>query len=253
MAPNVSIVMTVFNGEKYLRDAIRSVLASSFTDLEVIVLDDGSSDRSHEVAFGVAKDDNRVRVIARPHRGRVASLAAAMDLARGEYVGWVDSDDLLMPHALKETVRFLDNQPGVGMVFTDYLEIDAHGKLTAYGKRCRTPYSRHALLQRFMTFHFRLFRRSVYDQAGGMTNAVHLAEDYDFCLRVSEIAKIVRLPTALYRYRRHPDQLSSARRLGQIIAARQAIQRALERRGLTDQFEIHMELRGHFELRRKAV
>jgi len=103
MAATTSIIMTVYNRERYIGAAIESVLASTYRDFQLLVWDDGSTDRSINIVRDYAKRDERVRVIAAEHQGRAPALKAAHELATGKYIGWVDSDDKLAPLALEET------------------------------------------------------------------------------------------------------------------------------------------------------
>src|SRR5579883_2751089 len=107
MSPLISIVITAYNRERYLGQAIESVLQQTFADFELLVWDDGSRDRSVEIAEHYARQDRRVRVMAAAHQGRVAALKAAIAHTTGPYLGWVDSDDWLAPTVLAETVRVL--------------------------------------------------------------------------------------------------------------------------------------------------
>ncbi|WP_265278363.1 hypothetical protein [Nostoc sp. KVJ3] len=83
-------------------------------------------------------------------------------------MGWVDSDDILAPTALEQTISILNNHPKVGLVYTDYQLMDEQGNLHGIGQRCQIPYSKERLLVDFMIFHFRLIRRTVYEQVGGI-------------------------------------------------------------------------------------
>ncbi|HEY9654890.1 MAG TPA: glycosyltransferase, partial [Crinalium sp.] len=254
MAPLISLVMTTYNRERYMGAAIESVLQQTFTNFELLLWDDGSDDRSVAIADSFAQRDQRVRVVAAAHRGRVAALQAAIAHTTGSYLGWVDSDDLLAPTALEQTVRTLNEQPQAGMVYTDYLEMDEQGTVIRYGQRCSIPYSKDRLLLDFMTFHFRLMRRSVFDQVGGINGALDYVEDYDLCLRLSEVTEIRRVREPLYYYRNHTGSASQQWRLEQVLRSRTAIAQALKRRGLADQLAIEVQLpEGHFFLRRKAA
>ena len=102
-----------------------------------------------------------------------------------------------------------------------------------------------------MTFHFRLIRRSVFDQVGGIDESFQCAEDYDLCLRVAELTEVRRIPKPLYFYRIHADSISQSMRIDQIHCARDAVNRALDRRGLSDRFELDLQIRGRFSLRRR--
>jgi glycosyltransferase involved in cell wall biosynthesis len=231
MAIPISIVITAYNREKYLSQAIASVLSQTYRDFELLIWDDGSSDRSLEIARNYAKRDCRIQVVVAEHQGTAAALKAATAKMTGTYLGWVDSDDVLAPTALAETVRILDKYPKVGMVYTDYFVIDESSRIKDYGKRCRIPYSQERLLLDFMTFHFRLIRRCVFNQIGGIDESMVYVEDYDLCLRLSEITKVWHLKKPLYYYRSHESNISKQKRVEQMANAQHAIARAIERRG----------------------
>src|SRR5918998_1386113 len=115
MTTPISIVITTYNRERYLSAAIESILAQTRCDFELLIWDDGSTDRSVEIANAYAKSDRRVRVVAAEHRGQTPSRKAAIAETTGTYIGYVDSDDLLAPTALEETAAVLDAKPGVGL------------------------------------------------------------------------------------------------------------------------------------------
>ncbi len=230
VSPLVSLLITNRNRDRYLATAIKSVLAQTFTDFELIVWDDGSTDRSVEIAQRFAAQDPRVRVMAAPHQGIPRSRTAAIAQLTGRYLGWVDSDDILAPTALAETVAVLKSSPRVGMVYTDYLVMDAESQVTGLGSRCQIPYSREALLNKFITFHFRLLRRSVYDQIGGINLAFPYAYDYDLCLRLSEVTDVYPLKKPLYFYRYYAGNNSHRKTAAQTHWAYCAVEQALNRR-----------------------
>jgi glycosyltransferase involved in cell wall biosynthesis len=251
MQPEISLVMTVYNRERFLSEAIESVLTQTLSDFELVIWDDGSTDSSLEIARSYAEKDNRIRLIEAEHKGRVSSLVSAIAESSAPFLGWVDSDDLLSPTVLEETSAVLAAHPEVGLVYTDYIVIDQDGKARGYGRRCRIPYSKERLLLDLMTFHFRLMRRSVFDQAGGINPSFEMAMDYDLCLRLSEATEARHIRKPLYRYRNHRESLSSSRRVEQMHYAKRAISEALERRGLADQFEVDLQIRGRFSLKRR--
>lgn len=246
-----SLVMTVYNRERYLRTAIESVLRQTKGDFELLVWDDGSTDGSVEIACDGAQRDKRVRVVAAQHQGQTRSLKAAIAQTTGDYIGWVDSDDALAPTALEETTAVLDASPEVGLVYTDYMVIDEHGKVRGCGQRCRLPYSKERLLIDFMIFHFRLMRRSVYDQVGGIDETFERAQDYDLCLRLSEVTQVQQVKKPLYYYRHYPENVSHQQRVHQIMCSAEAVKRAIKRRGLSDLFELDVQIVSRFSLRPK--
>ena len=249
--PAISLLVTVYNRAKFVAAAIGSILRQTRRDFEVIVWNDASTDDSLEVARRAAGDDPRVKIIHAEHQGFSKSLNAAAKHATGKYFGWVDSDDALMPTALEETTAILDREPNVGMVYTDYLAMDEDGRVRGAGKRTAIPFSKDRLLVDFMTFHFRLMRREWFDRAGGIDESFETAQDYDLCLKLSELTEIRHLARPLYLYRVHPDTVSAGRRLEQIMASQEAIRRALARRGLDKEMEIDVEIVGKFRLKPK--
>jgi len=103
-----------------------------------------------------------------------------------------------------------------------------------------------------MTFHFRLFRRQAFQLAGGIDLSFQVAVDYDLCLRLSEVTQVFHLAKPLYYYRNHLHSLSYEQRVEQILASKEAISRALVRRGLSEHYEIDVQIVGHYYLLRKG-
>ena len=252
MTPAISIIIPAYNRAEHVGAAVASVLAQTRGDFEAVVWDDGSTDGTIDAARKAAGGDPRIRVIAGEHGGASASINAGARVATGKYLGTLDSDDQLEPTALEETAAVLDARPDVGMVYTNYQTMDLAGRVIGPGSRTKIPYSKDRLLIDFMTFHFRLMRREVFDAVGGMDSTLDSAEDYDLCLKISEMTQIAHVPTPLYRYRVHKGSVSSEQRLRQIMSAKEAIARALKRRGLDVEYDIEVELVGRFSLRRKG-
>lgn len=248
---SVSIVITVYNRERYLSKAIESILAQTKKDFELLIWDDGSIDSSVEIAKSYAKNDPRIRVVSARHQGQGHALKAAIAATTGDYFGQVDSDDFLAPTALEETAALLDSHPEVGLVYTDYIVIDELGRIKGKGRRCQIPYSKEQLLVDFMIFHFRLIRRSVYDQVGGINEAFESVEDYELCLRLSEVTEILQIKKPLYYYRKHNDSLSHHKQIEQILLSHKASSESLERRGLSNRFEVKLQIAGKFLLQEK--
>ena len=234
MAVPISIIITTYNRDRYLGGAIESVLSQTQGDFELLIWDDGSTDNSLAIAHDYATRDQRIRVVGAKHQGRGISLKEAIAQTHGTYIGWVDSDDLLAPTALAETATVLDTQPEVGMVYTSYFGIDEQGRIATYGYRSIIPYSKEELLHQFMTFHFRLIRRSVYEQAGGINESFEFVEDYELCLRLSEITEVQHVNKPLYYYRTHSESISNQEQIEQARRARRAAQAAYRRRYKTD-------------------
>lgn len=241
--------MPVFNRERFVAQAVRSVLAQPEADLELLVCDDGSGDGSVSAAREAIGGDRRATLHAWEHQGLTHTLARAHELAKGDLLGWVDSDDVLHAGAVARCVRALTEHPQAGMVYTHHDMIDERGKSLGVGARCAIAYSPQRLLVDFMTFHFRLFRRGAFEQCGGINTQMSVAQDYDLCLRMSEVAQIVCVPSVLYSYRTSSDSISNAKRLEQIEASAGAVRRALQRRGMAEKVELSVDIVARFSIR----
>jgi len=237
--PKVSIVIPCYNRERYLGLAVQSALNQTYTDFELIIVDDGSTDASLQIAKQFAREDSRIKVlVSEKNQGVAFALKTGFDAAKGEFVGQVDSDDLLEPLALELTVQTLEDDPGLGMVYTNYLDIDSEGNKLRVGSRCSIPYSRQRLLSHFMTFHFRLIRKSIYIKSGGINTKFQTSEDYDLCLRISEIARIGKVNDFLYLYRCHSNSLTASPSIQEFSFTCKAVNEALQRRGLAGTHKI---------------
>ena len=247
----VSIIMTVYNRQQYLDRAIESVLNSNYDNLELIIWDDGSEDESVQVANKYALQDTRIKLIVAPHQGRYVSLQRAVRVSSGSYLGLVDSDDLISEDAISTTANYLDKHSHIGMVYTNCLLIDSEDRVLGLDRRSSIPYSFHRLLIDFMTFHFRLLRRSIYFGVGGFKARYESAEDYDLCLRISEVTQIAKISQPLYYYRCHKDSFSGSQSLKQAYCSELAVREALVRRGLADKIELKVRAKPKFFLQRK--
>lgn len=238
--------MTVRDGAAYLAQALSSLRAQTFTEWELVVRDDGSTDDTLAIARSFADTDPRIRIIAGPNVGRRAALVEAHAHARGPTLAWLDADDWLAPDALSRSQWALTTSR-CDLVYTDHIIVGTNGEQRGLGRRARVPYSSHRLLLDFMTFHFRLFTRDIFERAGGIAPDREIAIDYDLCLRISELGRIHHLAEPLYFYRQHAEQMSTRRRAEQIAASAAAIRAALVRRRLPYELGLD-EARGRFHL-----
>jgi len=239
--PRVSIVMPVYNGERFIAESVRSVLASELADLELLVLDDGSTDGSVAAAYEASGGDARVRVISLPHGGVAAARNAGLRAARAPLIANLDADDVMLPHRLPKQVAFLDAHPDYVAVGSRALVIDARGVPKRVGVRLFT----HEEIDRAhmegrggavwnptMTF-----RKDVALRVGGYLDGLHTTgEDHDLWLRMAEVGKLANLPDVLIRYRIHDRNvsLSAADRERRLAVTLETLGRAFVRRGITD-------------------
>jgi glycosyltransferase involved in cell wall biosynthesis len=239
MTSKVFLVMTVYNRQNYLPQALDSILGQTYPYWQLTIWDDGSTDSSIEIARKYAEQDPRIQFIEAPHTGRQHALRSAIaSHPNYDYLAWIDSDDYVAPETLAKTVAVLDQHSQAGMVYTNHWIVDEQGKVLGLGARCQIPYSPNRLLIDFMTFHFRLIRREIYDLVGGIDLEFPQAQDYDICLKISEVTTIAHLRQPLYYYRSHPDTISQVQRSKQIERSGTAIRNALVRRGLADRYRL---------------
>ena len=248
--PKVSIIIPAYNREQYVGIAIKSVLDQTYRNLELIIVDDGSTDGTLAIAKQFALEDDRVRILSEPvNKGAAYALKAGFDVARGTYVGQVDSDDILEAQALELTAMVLDDNQDCGMVYTNYIDIDKNGQKMRPGRRCSIPYSKERLLIDFMTFHFRLLRVTVYNEVGGFNSEFNRLEDYDLCLRISEVTTVRKIDDYLYLYRLHPESLKvTMPDIERVELCKKAINQALKRRKLDETYRLKVSLNPTFWL-----
>lgn len=222
LRPALSVAMSVYNGERFLAAAIESVLGQSFGDFEFLIIDDGSSDSSRAICESYAARDPRLRVIARPNRGLVASLNQLLDEAQAPLVARMDADDICLPDRFERQIAFLAAHPDYGVVgslTTDIDEQDQPYPLTT----AEHPLTHEAFLARIesrgplLAHPTVMYRRAVVLEAGGYHAAFRHCEDYDLWLRLAHRTRITNLPQRLLRYRHYAGQVSNRHALEQQI------------------------------------
>ncbi|QIL19269.1 glycosyltransferase [Thermomonas sp. HDW16] len=248
----ISIATPVYNTARFLPAALDSLLSQDHSRWECLLWDDGSSDGSREIAADYARHDPRFRLLGDgDNHGNPRALALSLMQARGDFVGVLDSDDMLEADALSSMLTFMRADPRLGMAYSQYIEIDEDGRELGPGRRFHTPYSAHRLLLDFMTYQFRLIRVAAYRAVGGYDGTLDESADYDLCLRLSEQVAIAHLPRPLYRYRIRPDSVSGGQRLRQVRTTFDAAQRAVQRRGMQRHYAFSLGLRARHVLRPK--
>jgi glycosyltransferase involved in cell wall biosynthesis len=233
-APRLSVLMSVFNTESFVRDAITSVLSQTFDDLELLVVDDGSTDASWSMITAVAACDSRVLPFrCGSQRGASAALNEGLRRARGQYITRQDSDDRSAPTRFAEQLAFLERHPDVGAVGTAVTVIDAEGMPSATTHFPESDASIQAMLLDQMCFcgptlmvRMESFRRAGY----WFDETVSGSEDYDLCLRLAEVTSLANTMQPLYFYRQHPHSVSHTQRAHQLCRKAVAAEKALRRR-----------------------
>jgi len=234
--PIVSVVMSVFNGERFLREAVESILDQSFTEFEFIVVDDGSTDGSASILDSSQNCDARVKVHYHEHGGLIESLNQGCRLAQGKYIARMDADDIASKNRLSWQVDYMEAHPEIGVLGGAVEWIDATGKSL---QTCRYPAGdreiKAHLLHGCALWHPTvLLRREVFVWAGGYRKIVVDAEDYDLWLRIADGFQLGNLEAVVLKYRIHSHQ-TSFRKLKQQSLSILAAQVSASRRRNGDQ------------------
>jgi glycosyltransferase involved in cell wall biosynthesis len=214
-APVVSVVTPAYNAARYLPETVGSVLEQTCTDLELLLVDDGSTDDTLAVARRLAARDERVHVIATANGGPAAARNAALQIARGEFIALLDSDDVFCPQYLEKQIAVLTDNPAASIVTGNAVN---RGGGVHYDGKLYWPQT--SGLQRLTALDLishenavcilTVFRRRVYDTVGGFNPGFTGNEDYEFWLRAALAGfRIVRNHEPLAVYRRHIGSLSS--------------------------------------------
>ncbi|MEP1202155.1 glycosyltransferase family 2 protein [Tateyamaria sp.] len=236
--PQVSVVMAVYNAGAYLSPAIDSILTQGFSDFELLVVDDGSTDGSSGILDSYTACDPRMRVIHQENAGLTRACRTAVKQARGTYVARMDTDDIAWSDRLSIQVAAMDANPALLALGTHVRLIDPEGRPL---KVLDTPQSHDAIDgahisgngQSMICHPTVMMRTDAVRQVGNYNPKFQAAQDIDLFLRLAEVGRVGNLPNVLLDYRQHVTSVGYAKRARQIADAWQAVQDAAVRRGLT--------------------
>lgn len=221
----VSVIMPLYNGSKYMRDAIDSILGQTYRHLELIIVDDGSTDNSGMIADEYAKRDARVSVVHQPNRKLPAALNTGFALAKGEFLTWTSDDNVLKPDCLKKMVACLERHPGWDMVYANMDIMGDDGQMlrnSTWYEGYQYPHgSEHIYLpnhayelntyaNNFIGGAF-LYRKRVHHLLAGYSPWQFTREDYDYWMQVNALLTLRHsdFKQPVYNYRFHAQSLTS--------------------------------------------
>jgi glycosyltransferase involved in cell wall biosynthesis len=201
----VSVLMPVFNADRYLTAALGSISSQSFSDFELIAIDDGSTDRSSDLLREFARSERRMRVYSRPNAGIAATRNQLIARARGDLIAWMDSDDISRPNRLERLVASLDADPSLVCVGSDVAVVDPDGKPLGFERYPSDHAGIRAQQLEGTGFRFAstMQRRSAALAIGGFRSGFPIGEDLDFLLRLGESGALANVGEVLYEYRQH--------------------------------------------------
>jgi glycosyltransferase involved in cell wall biosynthesis len=207
----ISVILPVYNGEKYLKESIESILNQTYTNFEFIIINDGSKDSSLEIIREYEKEDERIVVVSRENKGLIATLNEGIEKAKGKYIARMDQDDISLPERFERQIKVIKNNNI--MVCGTYTKIiDEDGK---YIKDGIVPTQHDEIVKKLLEctnplFHptvmFKKFDNIFYNELA------HNCEDYELWLKYTEIGKIENLPEYLLKYRIELNSITNSGR-----------------------------------------
>lgn len=212
--PKVGVLMPCYNASKFLTESMNSILGQTYQDIEVIAVNDGSTDATLETLLRYSVIDNRVRVFdSKTNAGVTKALNRCLMLSRSEYLARMDADDVAMPDRIEKQVLYLDEYKDIGIIGSRFWSMDESMKTIKWSnnvptdpEEVKTTLANHCCIGHPTV----MMRRRVIEEIGGYDESEQydLVEDYEFWLRASKKFKIANLPQYLLKYREHDGQVT---------------------------------------------
>jgi len=207
--PKISIVMAMYNGERYLKEAIESVLNQTEKDFEFIIVDDGSTDDSQNIIKSFS--DERIKYFRNEHKGLVDSLNFGIEKSDGEFIARFDADDICESNRLEEQIKLFEENPENVLVGSLATIIDEGGLIKGdmdYPKQNWQEIRKYSLLHNPFIHSSVMFRREVVYTVGYYKKFFKYAEDYELWTRIINKYPCVNIPKKLIKYRVHNSQIT---------------------------------------------
>lgn len=244
----ISVIMPVFNMAPYIEESICSILTQTYTDFELLIIDDGSTDGTLDIIRKF--DDRRIKRITHSSNvGLIETLNQGIDLCTGEYIARMDGDDIALPHRFERQVNFMDVHQDCGVCGSQVylLGIDTVTTKPLYHEEIRCWQLFHCTIVHPTV----MIRKSVLEDHGiKYLNYVH-AEDYEIWSRLAAVTQVVNLPEVLLMYRQHSNQISNTHQQEQVIQSeriRRDQLRLLDIEPTAEEYQTHLDF-CHFRIR----
>ncbi len=234
VSPPLTVLLSVHNGRRYLREAVQSILDQSFGDFEFLIINDGSTDDSLEILNEFAQKDSRIRIISRANRGLTVTLNEGITLARGEFIARMDADDIALPDRLEKQLAYLQNNPECVLVGSRVLLVDPEGLPI---REICDQQTHEDIDYALMTHGWPLvhpavtLRTSAVRAINGYSEKYRTNQDHDLFLRLAEYGRVANLPDTLLKYRQHEKSISMGNVKKRIDPLQAIMEEAHRRRG----------------------
>ena len=229
--PVVSVIMNVYNSQKYLEAAIKSIISQTYKNFEFIIIDDGSTDDSYKIINKWAKKDTRIIAKKQKNIGIPRTLNKAIKYAKGKYIARMDSDDISLPKRLQKEVKYLDNHPDISLVSSYIKIIDENDKIIGNF----TPATADKEIKKTSIFSCQfnhsasMYRKKDFLEIDGYNPKFRYAQDFELWFRFMENYNVANIPEYLVLWRKTSEQVSTNKKNEQekyaTLAKKEAIKR----------------------------
>ena len=211
--PKISVIMPTYNGEKYIKEAIESVLFQDEADFEFIIINDCSSDNTPQIINEYAKKDERIKVISNEENLKLPkSLNKGFSIAKGEYLTWTSDDNIFKQKAFSYMSHFLDRNKEIDLISCSMDYIDQNGEFLFSTQNDKNRKGTYWLAGANNVGACFMYRKSIANLIGNYNPDYFLAEDYDYWARIAIYGQIYYSPENFYKYRSHPKSLTATKK-----------------------------------------
>ncbi len=210
ITPIISVVITAYNGEKFIKEAVDSVLNQTFNDYEIIVVDDGSSDKTQSI---LKEYKNKIRYFYQNNAGTASARNCGIREAKGEYIAFLDQDDIYLPNKIEKCLDYFRLHKECGLVYSDMFVADQDGKAIYNWLTTKKYFSEGYIYENLLRECFfcpsaAVIRRDILVAVGGFDKEIRGTEDYDLWLRIARHHKIGLVKEPLVKWRSHDSNTS---------------------------------------------
>lgn len=248
--PKVSVIMPVYNRERYVADAVNSILTQLFSDFEFIIVDDGSTDSTFDILKSF--NDKRIKLVRKKtNAGNYAARNEGMDIATGKYICVMDSDDIALPNRIQKQYNFMENNTQYGLCGSFVQVVNSDEIITAPKNYDEIKvWTMSNIMFRHPTVFIRVKFLKKYNLR--YNDSYRYAGDYDFLVKAALLFPVTNIQEVLLKYRRHPEQISTAHSQGQFEIVNKVILRQLslfKKDATNKEKQIHLALMNRFPIK----